>query len=72
MDEKDKILVIYLDGIIVFSHYDEEHVAHLLRMFKKVQKIRHLSKSKEVIICYEGKEAVGAHNFLGRHENISK
>ena len=34
-DEKDKIMVIYLDDIIVFSKSDEEHVTHLLRMFKK-------------------------------------
>ena len=34
-DEKDKILVIYLDDITVLSKYDEEHVAHLLRTFKK-------------------------------------
>ena len=34
-DEKDKILVIYLDEITVFSKSDEEHVAHLLRTFKK-------------------------------------
>ena len=37
-DEKDKILVIYLDDITVFSKFDEEHVAHLLRMFKKCRK----------------------------------
>ena len=34
-DEKEKILVIYLDEITAFSQYDEEHVAHLLRMFRK-------------------------------------
>ena len=34
-DEKDKIIVIYLDDITILSKYDEEHVAHLLRTFKK-------------------------------------
>ena len=34
-DEKYKILVIYLDDITIFSKFDEEHVTHLLRMFKK-------------------------------------
>ena len=29
-EEKNKILVIYLDDITVFSKSDEEHVAHLL------------------------------------------
>ena len=37
-DEKDKILVMYLDDIIVFSQSDEKHVAHLLRMFRKCRK----------------------------------
>ena len=37
-DEKDKILVIYLDNITIFSKYDEEHVTHLLRTFKKCRK----------------------------------
>ena len=37
-NEKDKILVIYLDGIIIFSQSNEEHSAHLLRMFKKCRK----------------------------------
>ena len=37
-DEKDKILVIYLNDITVFSQFDEEHIAHLLRMFRKCRK----------------------------------
>ena len=37
--EKDKILVICLDDITVFSKLDEEHVAHLLRMFRKCRKL---------------------------------
>ena len=34
-DEKDNLLVIYLDDITVFSQSDEDHVAHLLRIFRK-------------------------------------
>ena len=37
-EEKDKILVIYLDDITVFSKSDEEHAAHLMRVFKKCRK----------------------------------
>ena len=37
-NEKDKILVIYLDDITVLSKSEEEHVAHLLRTFKKCRK----------------------------------
>lgn len=36
--EKDKILVIYLDDITVFSKSDEEHVTHLQRVFRKCRK----------------------------------
>ena len=35
VDEKDKILVIYLEDITILSNSDDEHVSHLLRMFKK-------------------------------------
>ena len=35
VEEKDKILVIYLDDITVFSKSDEEHAAHLRHVFKK-------------------------------------
>jgi len=37
-EEKDKILVIYLYDITVFSKSNEEHVAHLLRVFRKCKK----------------------------------
>ena len=38
-NEKDKIFVIYLDDITFFSKSDEEHIAHLLKAFKKCRKI---------------------------------
>ena len=37
-EEKDKILVIYLDDITMFSKSDEEHAAHLMRVFKKCRR----------------------------------
>jgi len=37
-EERDKILVIYLDDITVFLKSDEEHVAHLLRVFRKCRR----------------------------------
>ena len=37
-NEKHKILVIYLDNITILSKSDEEHVAHMLKMFKKCRK----------------------------------
>jgi len=36
--EKDKILVLYVDDITVFSKSDEEHVAHLMLVFKKCRR----------------------------------
>ena len=37
-EENDNILVIYLDDVTIFSKFDEEHVALLLRMFRKYRK----------------------------------
>lgn len=37
-EEKDKILMIYLDNIMVFSKSDEDHAVHLLQVFKKSRK----------------------------------
>jgi len=37
-EERDKIMVIYLDDITVFSKSDEEHVAHMLRVFRKCRR----------------------------------
>jgi hypothetical protein len=33
--ERDKFVVIYLDYIIVFSRYDEDHCYHLRKVFLK-------------------------------------
>ena len=55
-NEKDKILVIYLDDITVFSKSDEEHVAHLLRMFRKFKKFgTSLNPKKSYFAIEEGK-----------------
>lgn len=37
-EEKDKILVIYLDDITVFSKLDEEHAAQLTCVFRKCRR----------------------------------
>ena len=37
-NEKDNILVIYLDDTTVFSKYNEEHITHLIRVFRKCKK----------------------------------
>ena len=38
VDEKDKILFIYLDDITTFSNSNEDYVSHLLKTFKKCRK----------------------------------
>jgi hypothetical protein len=38
MGEKDKFMVIYLDGITIFSKSDEEHLQHLEQVFKKCRR----------------------------------
>ena len=37
-NEKGTILVIYLGDITIFSKFDEDHVARLLRIFRKCRK----------------------------------
>ena len=55
-EEKDKILVIYLDDITVFSKSDEEHAAHLRRVFKKCRRFGiSLNPKKSNFAMKEGK-----------------
>ena len=55
-NEKHKIPVIYLDDIIIFSKSDEEHVAHLLKTFKKCRKFGiSLNPKKFFFAMKEGK-----------------
>ena len=55
-DEKENILVIYLDEITLFQKYDEEHVVHLLRMFRKCRKFSiSLNPKKSFFSMKEGK-----------------
>ena len=55
-NEKDNILVIYLDEITIFSKYDEEHVTHLLRVFRKCRKFSiSLNPKKSHFAMKEGK-----------------
>jgi hypothetical protein len=37
-DEKDKLILIYLDDITVFSAYDDQHLEHLRKVFQKCRK----------------------------------
>jgi hypothetical protein len=38
MGEKDKFMVIYLDGITIFSKSDDEHLQHLEKIFHKCRR----------------------------------
>ena len=41
-EEKDKFVVIYLDDIIVFFKFDEQHLQHLERVFLKCRNLLYL------------------------------
>ena len=38
VDERDKIVVIYMDDIIVYSRFFKDHIRHLERVFIKCRK----------------------------------
>ena len=56
VDEKEMIMVIYLDDITVFSKSDEEHVSHMLRMFRTCRRFDiSLNPKKSFFAMKEGK-----------------
>jgi len=55
VEEKDKFVVIYFDGIIVFSQSDEEHIKHLEQVLKKCRKFGiSLNPKKSNFVMEEG------------------
>ena len=55
-EEKEKILVIYLDEITAFSKSNEEHIAHLLRILRKCKKFHiSLNPKNSLFSMKEGK-----------------
>ena len=52
MGENEKFIVIYQDDIIVFSKFDEDHLKHLIPVYK-VPKFWFFIKPKEVSLCYD-------------------
>ena len=54
--EKDRFVVIYLDGITVFSASDEDHLQHLKQTFEKCRKYNiSLNPKKSHFSMEEGK-----------------
>jgi hypothetical protein len=37
-DEKDRFIVIYLDDIMVYYAFDEQHLEHMKKVFQKCRK----------------------------------
>ena len=56
VSEKDVFLVVYLDDLIVFSHFDDEHLYHLIIVFQKCGKFGiSLNPEKIIFSMEEGK-----------------
>jgi hypothetical protein len=53
--EKDKFVVIYLDGIIVFSQFDKEHYDHLKKVFLKCRNFGLSLNPKKSLFAMEEK-----------------
>jgi hypothetical protein len=55
-DENDRIIMIYLDDIIVYSSSDNQHLEHLKRVFQKCRKFGiSLNPKKSHFAVEEGK-----------------
>lgn len=55
-EEKDKIMVFYLNDITIFSKSDEDHATHLLRVFRTCRKFDiSLNPKKSHFAMKEGK-----------------
>lgn len=55
-NEKDFVLVVYLDDLMVFSNSDEEHMYHLKTIFQKCKKYGvSLNPKKSLFAMDEGK-----------------
>ena len=37
-DERERFVVIYMDGITIYSRFDKEHIRHLEKVFLKCRK----------------------------------
>ena len=56
VEEKDRFVVIYLDGITVYSKSDEDHLKHLKQVFDKCRKFGlSLNPKKSSFVVQEGK-----------------
>jgi hypothetical protein len=54
--ERDKVIAIYLDDMIVFSMIDEDHIKHLRKTFVKCRKFGlSLNPKKSYFYMEEGK-----------------
>ena len=54
--ERDKLVIIYLDDITVFSKSDEDHLQHLKQVFNKCRKFGlSLNPKKSFFVIEEGK-----------------
>jgi hypothetical protein len=50
--ERDKLVVIYLDDLTVFSKSDEDHLTHLKQTFEKCSQVWFVFKPQKVSLCY--------------------
>ena len=59
VDEIGHCIVIYIDDIMVFSNIDEEHLAHLRRVFEKCRKIGISLNPKKILFGLEKGKLLG-------------
>jgi len=59
LDEIGHLIVIYLDDITVFSKTDEEHLAHLRKVFEKCRKFGISLNPKKTSFGLEERKLLG-------------
>lgn len=61
-DLKDKIIVVYLDDLTIFSDKREDHFSHLVEVFKRCR-YHKISLNPKKTICSDGRQATWPHRF---------
>ena len=61
--EKDKFVIVYMDGITMYSRSDKEHIKHLEKVFSEMKKVWYIVEPQKIKFCIGGRKTVREHYF---------